>query len=129
MPLNDGLKQVLGRATDYSGSKTRKVGKGVIGAVIVLLVGALGLELTNTDFDLGKLLSGSSLSESKVMRDTQGNVVTDGTGKATDAYNCSDFATQAEAQRFYDKAGGVGKDTNRLDGDQDGVACEDLPQR
>ena len=62
------------------------------------------------------------------MRDKQGNVVTDGSGKATDAYNCSDFSTQVEAQRFYVNAGGVSKDTNRLDGDQDGTACEELPK-
>jgi hypothetical protein len=27
-----------------------------------------------------------------------------------------------------DKAGGIGHDTNGLDGDKDGVACEDLPK-
>ena len=29
---------------------------------------------------------------------------------------------------FFDKAGGVSKDTNRLDGDNDGEACESLPK-
>ncbi len=125
--MQDGLKKVLTKATDYSGSKSRKVGKGILGVIIVLLLGALGLEATNNDFDLGKLLSGESLSESKVMRDMQGNVVTDGSGKATDEYNCEDFATQSEAQTFFDNAGGVAGDTNNLDGDSDGVACESLP--
>lgn len=40
--------------------------------------------------------------------------------------DCSDFATQAEAQRFYDNAGPG--DPHRLDGDDnDGKACESLP--
>ncbi len=39
--------------------------------------------------------------------------------------DCSDFRTQAEAQRFFD-AQGPG-DPHRLDGDGDGVACEGLP--
>ena len=126
--MDDKLKDVVDKATDYSGSKSRKVGKGILGIVIVILLGALGLESTNTDFDLGKLLGGSSVKEAKVMRDKQGNVVTDGSGKATDEYNCDDFATQVEAQSFFLKAGGVSKDTNRLDGNSDGVACQDLPQ-
>jgi hypothetical protein len=36
--------------------------------------------------------------------------------------NCSDFSTQAEAEE--DLAGG---DPDRLDGDNDGIACEELP--
>ncbi len=34
---------------------------------------------------------------------------------------------QPESQKFFVNAGGKSKDTNRLDGDNDGVACEDLP--
>jgi len=126
--MNKTVKKVLDRATDFKGSTSRKVTKGIIAGVIVILLGALGLELTNTDFDLGKLLSGSSLSESKVMRDKEGNVVTDGSGKATDEYNCDDFETREEAQKFFTNAGGPSQDTNRLDGDNDGQACEELPQ-
>jgi len=39
--------------------------------------------------------------------------------------NCSDFASQRDAQRFYEakKPG----DPHRLDRDKDGVACESLP--
>ncbi len=43
----------------------------------------------------------------------------------SDDYNCSDFSTQAEAQRFFE-AEGPG-DPHRLDGDNDGIACESLP--
>lgn len=41
--------------------------------------------------------------------------------------DCSDFATQAAAQRFYEAAGGPAVDPHRLDGDGDGEACESLP--
>lgn len=37
-------------------------------------------------------------------------------------YDCSDFATQEEAQRYL-----LPGDPHRLDADNDGVACEDLP--
>jgi hypothetical protein len=61
------------------------------------------------------------------MRDKEGNAVQSG-GKYTDEYNCADFTTQAEAQKFFVNAGGVSKDMNNLDGDNDGVACESLPK-
>lgn len=145
--VKEKAKAVLDRATDYSGSPKRKIAKGILGGIIVLLLGALGLELSNNDFDLGSILSGNSVSDSKVMRDEkgnlqkdaagnlitrvmrdkEGNVVTSG-GKYTDEYNCEDFATQPEAQKFYAKAGGPNQDTNRLDGDKDGGACESLPK-
>jgi len=38
--------------------------------------------------------------------------------------NCSDFSTQAQAQAVYDQDP---SDPNRLDTDNDGVACEALP--
>ena len=41
--------------------------------------------------------------------------------------NCSDFDTQPEAQRFFEAQGP--SDPHRLDRDNDGVACESLPQR
>ena len=41
--------------------------------------------------------------------------------------DCSDFKTQAEAQSFYEAAGGPDRDPHRLDPDKDGVACESLP--
>jgi endonuclease YncB( thermonuclease family) len=39
--------------------------------------------------------------------------------------DCSDFSTQAAAQQFFNAAGPG--DPHRLDGDDDGVACETLP--
>lgn len=45
------------------------------------------------------------------------------------AYNCSDFATQGEAQAVYEYClAQVGYDVHILDRDNDGVACETLPR-
>lgn len=141
----------LRKAKDFSGSPARKTKKGILGVIIVVLLGALGLELFNTDLDLGALLGGASLDESQILRDESGNLVRDeatggfatrvkrdkagnvlpaeaAEGKYTDEYNCDDFATQAEAQSFFTKAGGPSEDTNGLDGDKDGEACESLPK-
>ena len=40
--------------------------------------------------------------------------------------DCGDFETQAEAQAFFEAAGGPSEDRHRLDGDGDGVACTSL---
>lgn len=42
-------------------------------------------------------------------------------------YDCSDFSTQKEAQKFFEAEGGPQKDYHNLDKDGDGVACESLP--
>lgn len=135
--MEEKAKEVLDKATDFSGPKSRKIGKGILAVVIVFLLGALGLEVSNTDFDIGKLLGGASPQEAKVARDEAGNVLfdkdgnltTDSTkGKGSDQYNCDDFSTQPQSQSFFQKVGGTGNDVNRLDGDKDGEACEDLPK-
>ena len=41
--------------------------------------------------------------------------------------DCSDFSTQAVAQNHFLALGGPGSDPDRLDGDGDGIACEDNP--
>lgn len=103
----------------------------------IALLGAFGLEASNNDWDVGKLIETKSFKESKVSRDESGNILfdklgnitTDGTkGKKADDYNCSDFSTQPEAQAFFEKVGGKGNDINRLDGNKDGDACESLPK-
>jgi hypothetical protein len=65
----------------------------------------------------------------RVMRDKAGNIVPTGQtgGKYTDEYTCDDFATQPEAQIFFDKAGTVKSDVEKLDTNKDGVPCQDLP--
>lgn len=45
-----------------------------------------------------------------------------------DTKNCSDFATQPEAQACFDHCMALtGRDVHRLDQNNDGVACESLP--
>ena len=40
--------------------------------------------------------------------------------------NCDDFASQREAQSFFEDQGGPAKDLHNLDRDGDGVVCESL---
>ena len=115
----------------------------------VVLLGAFGMEMTNTDIDLGTLVETGSISDSQIERDADNNLATDDEGgfmtsiwrdingnavpegtagaKGEDQFNCSDFATQSEAQVFFDNAGGVANDVNGLDGNSDGVPCQSLP--
>jgi hypothetical protein len=103
--------------------------KKLLLGTFAVLGGALGMEATQTDYDLGKIIKGEGLANAKVLRDKEGNVVSDpALGKATDEYNCADFTSQPESQRFFVKAGGKSNDMNRLDGDKDGNACESLPK-
>jgi hypothetical protein len=122
---------------DLSGGARSKV-KLVLIALLAVLGGAFGLEASNTDFDIGKLLGGSSLEETKMARDRQGNVIyydkegsvaDANTGKKASDYNCDDFSTQPEAQKFFARVGGTNNDLYRLDGDKDGEACESLPAK
>ncbi|NMB70292.1 hypothetical protein GYA27_03775 [candidate division WWE3 bacterium] len=101
------------------------------------LLAALGMEVSNKDYDVQQLIKTKSFEQSEVQRDSSGNVLfdvfgnttTDATkGKKADQYNCSDFKTQPQAQAFFEKVGGLGNDINRLDGNKDGEACESLPK-
>ncbi|HPR92112.1 MAG TPA: hypothetical protein PLR64_02560, partial [Candidatus Dojkabacteria bacterium] len=83
--------------------KSKNVFKYILSGGLIVLLTALGLEVSNNDYDLGKILEGSSWKDAKVMRDKDGNVVTDGSGKYTNDYNCDDFDSQDQAQRFFDK--------------------------
>jgi ABC-type multidrug transport system fused ATPase/permease subunit len=103
----------------------------------ITLLAAFGLEATHNDWDVGKLIKTRSFQESKVSRDTGGNILFDklgnittdsSKGKKADEYNCDDFSTQPEAQAFFIKVGGTKHDVNRLDGNKDGEACESLPK-
>ena len=124
-----GIKNELGQNV-----KPDTLEKKVLIGIIGLLGAGLGMEASNHDYDLGKLVETKSLSASKVLRDKSGNVVDASSPEAknakyTDEYNCSDFKTQTEAQEFYNKAGGVEGDTNGLDGNKDGVPCQALPKK
>lgn len=98
----------------------------MLGIGIVLLA-ALGLEATNTDVDLGKLMETGSVTESMVDRDEDGNAIY-GAMCEQNVYNCSDFATQEEAQEVYNTCNTPdNRDRHGLDRDGDGVACQSLP--
>jgi len=125
------------KVLENASGKTKKIVKPVLAVILAILLGTFGLEATNNDFDLGKLLGGESLEESKVVRDEtgnliydkEGNVTTDSSmGKKASDYNCDDFLTQVEAQSFFEKVGGENNDLYGLDGDKDGQACESLPR-
>ena len=47
-----------------------------------------------------------------------------GLANAQEDRDCADFGNQAEAQRFFDSAA---TNHHRLDADNDGIACEQLP--
>jgi hypothetical protein len=52
-----------------------------------------------------------------------------GGGERTDR-DCSDFATQQDAQAYFDQNGGSpSNNVDGLDADRDGIACESLPKR
>jgi hypothetical protein len=121
-------------------------GRLILAIAFVSLMAALGLEVSNNDWDLNRLWETKSFEQSKVSRDEKGNIRLDKAGniffdktgnvttdkshgKRANDYNCSDFSTQPEAQAFFEKVGGRGNDVNRLDGDKDGVACESLPKK
>lgn len=106
--------------------KTKGILKPVFGGLLILLAAAFGLELTNNDWDLGKLLSGSTAQEAKIKRDASGNFLLESC--EDDIYNCASFKLQKDAQEVLDKCGGAGYDINKLDGDKDGLACENLPK-
>ena len=138
MDIKDTLTKVAKDKFNKENLKPNNSKKKILLGVIVLLLGALGFEMSNKDFDLGKLAETGSFKESEIARDTngdllfdkEGNVVTDASlGKRKDEYNCEDFNVQPEAQKFFDKTGGVEKDVNRLDGNKDGKPCTSLPVR
>ena len=132
--MNDLFKNLAKRATDFSGSPSRKISKSIVLGIIILLLGALGLEVSNKDFDLGALLEGKSFKEAEMQRDSKGNLTGKTLGEACgdeqkDIYNCDDFEYQEDAQAKMEECLAFGKDVNRLDGDKDGIACESLPRR
>lgn len=112
---------------DTTNNKTIKTGAAIAGGIAGL---ATGLEVADTDFDIEKLFETGSLKESLLERDEDGNLkniglICDAQEKDYYDYNCSDFKTQPEAQSVYEQCG---TDVNRLDGDNDGIVCESLPQ-
>lgn len=105
----------------------KKLRLWMIGIAVVLLA-ALGMEASNTDIDLGKLISGESVQDSMIKRDVSGNPIFGATCEEN-VYNCGDFKTQGEAQEVYDTCHtSENIDRHGLDKDGDGVACQSLPK-
>ena len=104
---------------------------------IVLMLGALGMQVYDYDFDLGKLMETKSFSESRVdtATDSDGNsysVITGTCNKNDFDLNCDSFENQEEAQDQYDtcasslQADNPSIDVKKLDiygldGDNDGI--------
>lgn len=98
----------------------------MIGIGVVLLV-ALGLEASNTDVDLGRLVETGSLSDSMIKRDANGKALYGATCEEN-VYNCSNFKTQPEAQEVYDTCTTAeNRDRHGLDKDGNAIACQSLP--
>lgn len=108
--------------------------KIIVGAVIAILLVALGMESTNHDYDMKKLVETGSFSASAIERDAGGNLLPASVDAFCNAqkqdYNCPDFKTQPEAQSVYERCKALGKnmDVYHLDGDKDGIVCEALPK-
>jgi hypothetical protein len=107
--------------------------KAALGVALALLVGAFGMEATNTDFDVQKLAETKSFSASKIERDpATGNLINVEAFCNAEKidYNCSDFKTQPEAQSVYNRCTSLGKnmDIYGLDGNSNGLVCEALPK-
>ena len=105
--------------------------KVAIGAMIAILLTAFGMEATNHDYDVQKLVQTKSFAASKIERDSKGNITNVDVFCKSEKidYNCADFKTQAEAMTVYNKCKSFGKnmDAFGLDRDRDGKVCESLP--
>lgn len=106
----------------YMFEKTRWIMVGVL----VLLFTALGLEVSNTDFDLGKMMETGSIAASKMTRNADGALVIETVCDEGNIYNCDDFVHQEEAQEVFEACQWAGEDPHGLDRDGDGIACETL---
>lgn len=108
--------------------------KVVLGVVIAILAGAFGMEVAQTDYDLGTALKTGSFSAAKIERDGNGDLLPASVDAFCNAsekdYNCADFRSQPEAQQVYNRCNtlGTNMDVYGLDGDKDGMVCEALPK-
>jgi hypothetical protein len=80
MDIKNEIGNVVKEKLSSENLKPKTGKKKVLLGVIVILLGALGLEIGNKDFDLGSILSGNSVSDSAIMRDANGNLQKDASG-------------------------------------------------
>jgi hypothetical protein len=106
--------------------------KVLLGLVMAILIGALSMEATDIDYDLQQLIETKSFADSKIKRDENGDLINVDSFCASEQmdYNCTDFKTQKEAMDVYNRCSDLGTDMDvfGLDGDDDGLVCESLPQ-
>ena len=96
--------------------------------IAIVLLAALGLEVSNTDLNLGTLFETGSVEDSMIKRDPAGNPIFGATCEEN-VYNCKDFKTQPQAQEVYDTCHtSDNPDRHGLDKDGNGEACQDLPK-
>ena len=111
--------------------------------LIVLMLGALGMQVYDFDFDLWKLIETRSFTESRVdnVTDSEWNsytVITGTCNKNDFDLNCDDFDTQEQAQDQYNTCFDALASNNPsidvkkldiywLDGNNNGIVCESLP--
>lgn len=96
--------------------------------IAIVLLAALGLEVSNTDINLGTLFETGSVEDSMIKRDPAGNPIFGATCEEN-VYNCKDFKTQSQAQEVYDTCHtSDNPDRHGLDKDGNGEACQDLPK-
>ena len=91
-----------------------------------MLMAALGLEVSETDVDLGKLMKTGSMSESIIKRHADGNIIIGEVCDEANTYNCDDFADQKEAQEVFEACDWGVTDVHGLDRNKDGIACNAL---
>jgi FlaG/FlaF family flagellin (archaellin) len=113
--------------------------KTLLIVLMVILAGAIGVEVSNYDIDLGRLRDTGNIQESRVQ--TKNGVRIFG-NCVSDNLNCANFKTQWEAQAKYEQCAeqirvdNKKSDTNEiknldiygLDKDKDGTVCESLPK-
>ena len=75
----------------------------------------------STQAETSKYYSSLAQSNQTIIAKRIKSVDTNTSTKRRDIYNCADFSSGAAAQAFFESTPG---DPNRLDGDNDGIACE-----
>lgn len=112
--------------------------KGLLIGLAVIILAAIGIQVTNYDLDLGKMIETHGDIQASRVQHTNDGVTLYGSC-VTDDLNCADFSTQTQAQEKYQWCMDQilannpaitdpnALDVYGLDGDKDGIVCEALP--
>ena len=102
--------------------------RAVLIALAVVVLGAIGMEVSGNDWDMQTLIETGSFEDSAVEKTEVGTWLI-GDTCSREYLNCSNFAYQEEAQTVFNDCGGKDNDVHNLDRDKDGIVCEALPKR